>query len=71
MILFHQPTKSYRDRDDLLKALREQFKQGPHVGFHGTYETLEAAVTHKQAIQTIAHDIWKTTGYRFTCVFVR
>ena len=71
MILFHQPTKSYRDRDDLLKALREQFKQGPHVGFHGTYETHEAAVTHKQAIQTIAHDIWKTTGYRFTCVFVR
>ncbi|KAF8151020.1 hypothetical protein B0H34DRAFT_665852 [Crassisporium funariophilum] len=60
------PTILYKDRDDLLNALQDRFKQGPHVDFHATYEMLDSELTHKQRIQTITHEIWKTTGYRFT-----
>lgn len=29
---------------------------------------VDAGVTHKQRVQSVAHEIWKATGYRFTCV---
>ena len=63
-----QPTKSYHDREELLRSLKSTFKQGPDVDFHGTYESSDSGITHKQRIQTVTHEIWKTTGYRFTCV---
>ncbi|KAF5341794.1 hypothetical protein D9611_001377 [Ephemerocybe angulata] len=56
----------YEDRQQLLNALRDQFQRGPDVEFHGSYEMEDAEVTHKQRIQTLTHEIWKTTGYRFT-----
>ncbi|KAF8963149.1 hypothetical protein BDZ97DRAFT_1662073 [Flammula alnicola] len=61
-----EPTTLYRDRDELLVALRDRFRQGPNVDFHGMYEILDPGITHKQRIQTVAHEIWKITGYRFT-----
>ncbi|KAF8871756.1 hypothetical protein BD779DRAFT_1575140 [Infundibulicybe gibba] len=56
----------YDDRTQLITALRERFKQGQHVDFAGTYRMVDPGVTHKQRIQTITHEIWKATGYRFT-----
>ncbi|KDR78681.1 hypothetical protein GALMADRAFT_1262756 [Galerina marginata CBS 339.88] len=61
-----EQTTLYCDRDGLLTALRDQFRQGPDVDFHGVYEMMDPGVTHKQRIQTLVHEIWKTTGYRFT-----
>ena len=51
-----------------MKALQERFKQGPDVDFHGSYEVVDSEPSHKVRIQTVANEIWKTTGYRFTCV---
>ncbi|KAF8193389.1 hypothetical protein BJ912DRAFT_1031165 [Pholiota molesta] len=61
-----KPTKTYQSRDDLLIALRDRFRQGANVDFHGTYDIIDAGVTHKQRVQSVAHEIWKATGYRFT-----
>ena len=66
--LFDEPTKSYHDREALLRSLKSSFSQGPDVDFHGTYESSDSGITHKQRIQTVTHEIWKATGYRFTCV---
>lgn len=63
-----QQANLYQDRQQLLNALREQFQRGPDVEFHGCYEQTDTGVSHKQRIQTITHEIWRTTGYRFTCV---
>lgn len=52
-----------------MKALQDRFKQGPRVDFHGTYETNDPGSNHKARIKSMALDIWKATGYRFTCVF--
>lgn len=65
---FDEPTKLYHDREELLRSLKRCFSQGPDVDFHGMYELSDPGITHKQRIQTITHEIWKTTGYRFTCV---
>ncbi|KAF9007455.1 hypothetical protein BDQ17DRAFT_1388962 [Cyathus striatus] len=62
----NEQTVQYKDRQHLIEGLRERFKQGPEVDFHGYYETPDPGVTHKQRIQTITHEIWKATGYRFT-----
>ena len=53
-----------------MRYLKGSFSQGPDVDFHGTYESSDSGITHKQRIQTITHEIWKTTGYRFTCVII-
>lgn len=57
---------NYEDRQQLLDALKDRFKQSSQVDFHGSYEMMDSEVTHKQRIQTVTHEIWKTTGYRFT-----
>lgn len=49
-------------------AMKERFQQDPHVDFHGTYDVTEPEVNHKTRIQFVANEIWKATGYRFTCV---
>ena len=67
---FDEPTKSYHDREELLRSLKSSFSQGPDVDFHGTYELSDSGITHKQRIQTVTHEIWKATGYRFTCVII-
>ena len=67
---FDEPTKLYHDREELLRSLKSSFTQGPDVDFHGTYESSDSGITHKQRIQTVTHEIWKTTGYRFTCVII-
>ncbi|TFK27837.1 hypothetical protein FA15DRAFT_585584 [Coprinopsis marcescibilis] len=59
-------TAAYSGREELLSALQERFKQGPGVEFHGFFEMKETSMTHKQRVQTLTHEIWKTTGYRFT-----
>lgn len=64
-----KPTTQYGDRNGLLAALQAQFRAVADVDFHGKYEVVDPGVTHKQRIQTVAHEIWKATGYRFTCVF--
>ncbi|KAF8813500.1 hypothetical protein BYT27DRAFT_7220415 [Phlegmacium glaucopus] len=61
-----EPTKLYHDREELLRSLKRCFSQGSEVDFHGIYELSDSGITHKQRIQTVAHEIWKTTGYRFT-----
>ncbi|KAF9475444.1 hypothetical protein BDN70DRAFT_883709 [Pholiota conissans] len=61
-----EPTKVYQSRDELLLALRDRFRHDSNVDFHGTYDMVDSEVTHKQRVQSIAHDIWKATGYRFT-----
>ncbi len=65
---FLQPLILYKGREELLKSLSDRFRQSPHVNFHGTYDIVDAGSTHKARIQSVANDIWKATGYRFTCV---
>jgi hypothetical protein len=67
---FDEPTKVYGDREELLRSLKSSFSQGQDVDFHGTYELSDSGITHKQRIQTVTHEIWKATGYRFTCVII-
>ncbi|CAA7267460.1 unnamed protein product [Cyclocybe aegerita] len=61
-----EATTLFQSRDELLSALRKRFKQTADVDFHGMYEMLDPNTTHKERIQTVANEIWKTTGYRFT-----
>ncbi|KAH6909230.1 hypothetical protein BKA70DRAFT_1400160 [Coprinopsis sp. MPI-PUGE-AT-0042] len=56
----------YTDQLQLLTALRERFQQSPHVEFHGYCEIEDPGVTHRQRVQSMTHEIWKATGYRFT-----
>lgn len=35
--------------------------------FHGTYEINDSGPSHKTRISSVALEIWKATGYRFTC----
>lgn len=51
----------------MLDALKQAFKANHHVDFHGSYELVEASVSHKQRVQSLTVDIWRATGYRFTC----
>ncbi|KAJ6617365.1 hypothetical protein B0H10DRAFT_1760364, partial [Mycena sp. CBHHK59/15] len=48
-------------------ALRDEFKGGKAVDFHGTY-TIRAdpVVSPKERVQMVAAEIWKLGGYRFT-----
>lgn len=48
--------------------MKNRFQEGPHVDFHGSYEVVDDANGHKARIQSVANEIWKATGYRFTCV---
>ncbi|EAU85254.1 hypothetical protein CC1G_10040 [Coprinopsis cinerea okayama7 len=57
---------AYRDIPQLLNALRERFQQGPHVEFHGYCQMEDPGMSHRQRVQTMTNDIWRTTGYRFT-----
>jgi hypothetical protein len=66
-----QPTTQYQGREELLKALQQAFMQTAHVDFNGTFEVPAVeSVGHKERIQSVANDIWKATGYRFTYVTV-
>jgi len=64
-----QPLILYEGREELLNSLSDRFRHSPHVNFHGTYDIIDAGSTHKARVQSVANDIWKATGYRFTCVF--
>ena len=66
--ILDESTKLYHDREELLRSLKSCFSEGPDVDFHGIYELSDAGITHKQRIQTVTHEIWKATGYRFTSV---
>ncbi|KAF9558835.1 hypothetical protein CPC08DRAFT_763693 [Agrocybe pediades] len=61
-----EPTVRYPDANGLLTALKERFEADPHVDFAGVFEFVDNGVTHKERVQLFAHEIWKTTGYRFT-----
>jgi hypothetical protein len=56
----------FEDRNRLIEGLRESFKQGSNVHFAGSYRLCDPVGNHKQRIQTMTHEIWKATGYRFT-----
>lgn len=56
----------YEDCQQLMNALRDRFQQGQDVEFHGNYELSDPGVSHRQRIQTLTNEIWRTTGYRFT-----
>ncbi|KAF8071575.1 hypothetical protein FPV67DRAFT_1650940 [Lyophyllum atratum] len=57
---------AFDNRDELMKALRDCFKESHDINFAASYRTHNDSVTHKQRIQTVTHEIWKATGYRFT-----
>ncbi|KAF9532679.1 hypothetical protein CPB83DRAFT_847186 [Crepidotus variabilis] len=59
-------TISFPDRNQLMQAMKDRFQEGPHVDFHGNYEVVDDASGHKARIQSVANEIWKATGYRFT-----
>ncbi|KAJ7173948.1 hypothetical protein C8R43DRAFT_976713 [Mycena crocata] len=64
-----KPPKSYDDSKELLAALRTTCTDDPEVDFSGSYlvpGSEAGTVSDKQRVQTVSHDIWKATGYRFT-----
>ncbi|KAG6916217.1 hypothetical protein DXG01_007847 [Tephrocybe rancida] len=61
-----QLVKTFESRDQLMKALGVCFQESQSVNFAASYRAHDPGVSHKQRIQTITHEIWKTTGYRFT-----
>ncbi|KAF5379759.1 hypothetical protein D9615_005746 [Tricholomella constricta] len=58
--------KFFESRDELMNALRDAFKESHNINFAASYRAHDPGISHKQRIQTITHDIWKVTGYRFT-----
>lgn len=58
----------FTNREDLVNELRTSFQKTQHVDFAGCYKSNDSGRDHKQCIQTITHEIWKATGYRFTYV---
>ncbi|KAG6888998.1 hypothetical protein C0995_004466 [Termitomyces sp. Mi166 len=64
--MFLQRLKQFENRRQLIQVLGNSFRENQTVDFAGCYRTHEPGVSHKQRIQTITHDIWKATGYRFT-----
>ncbi|KAG6850112.1 hypothetical protein H0H93_001033 [Arthromyces matolae] len=61
-----QRLKTYQNRDELMTALGNCFRESQSVDFAACYSMHEPSISHKQRIQSITHEIWKTTGYRFT-----
>lgn len=66
---FQRPSK-FATKDLMLESLKQSFKTSQTVDFHGSYELVEAGITHKQRVQSLTVDIWRATGYRFTCVSI-
>ncbi|KAJ7352266.1 hypothetical protein DFH08DRAFT_990672 [Mycena albidolilacea] len=69
-----KPPTAYFTSHDLLAALTKSCLEDAQVDFSGSYSvsasstTDAGAVSDKQRVQTVANDVWKATGYRFTCV---
>ncbi|KAG5643282.1 hypothetical protein DXG03_001249 [Asterophora parasitica] len=58
--------KSFTSRDELMKGLGDSFRESQNINLAATYRAHDPGVSHKQRIQSITHDIWAVTGYRFT-----
>ncbi|KAF7327328.1 hypothetical protein MKEN_00310300 [Mycena kentingensis (nom. inval.)] len=68
-----KPPRNYTSGEDLLAALKTMCIAGDEVDFSGSYLVPPAdlgQVSDKQRVQMVTHEIWKSTGYRFTCVVV-
>ncbi|KAJ6553554.1 hypothetical protein DFH09DRAFT_924981, partial [Mycena vulgaris] len=61
--------KTYTSSEELLAALAKTCLEDPEVDFSGSYLVAENdadTLSDKQRVQTVTHEIWKATGYRFT-----
>jgi hypothetical protein len=59
----------YEGSQQLFEAIRNVFKSDDSVDFTGDYEVAaDPLVSDKERTQMLAHEVWKVTGYRFTCV---
>jgi hypothetical protein len=67
-VKFDSP-KMYNSSQSLFENLQSAFRKGNHVEFFGGYHLPEdPLITARQRVRMTIHDIWKTTGYRFTYV---
>ncbi|KAG7444733.1 uncharacterized protein BT62DRAFT_933783 [Guyanagaster necrorhizus] len=59
--------KVYESSQEMLDALRICFMQEKQVDFSGSYIVLnEPPMLDKHRVQLVSHDVWRTSGYRFT-----
>ncbi|KAK6975132.1 hypothetical protein R3P38DRAFT_2810932 [Favolaschia claudopus] len=62
-------TKSFRvfaDAQEMFSAIRQAFRNGNEIIFHGTYLALEdPLITNKEWVELTARELWNVGGYRF------
>ncbi|KAG6831505.1 hypothetical protein H0H92_009773 [Tricholoma furcatifolium] len=58
--------RTFENRDGLIEALSDSFKESHDVDFAASFRTHDPGVSHKQRIKALTHEVWKVTGYRFT-----
>ncbi|KAJ7082846.1 hypothetical protein B0H15DRAFT_851692 [Mycena belliarum] len=61
--------KSYPNGEALLEDLAKSCLEDPEVDFSGSYldaDSTSSALSDKQRVQAVTHEIWRLTGYRFT-----
>ncbi|KAJ7284388.1 hypothetical protein C8J57DRAFT_1216830 [Mycena rebaudengoi] len=56
----------YNDNGDLLSAIHAACLEDAAVDFSGSYSVSGDPLSDKERVQSVTHDIWKATGYRFT-----
>ncbi|KIJ32252.1 hypothetical protein M422DRAFT_265902 [Sphaerobolus stellatus SS14] len=63
-----EPLKSDSARD-FFNSLKNAFVQNTDVEFDGCYEILsDPHISYQEHVKFIAEEVWKVTGYRWTCV---
>jgi hypothetical protein len=66
---FCSKPKHYGSSTETMTALATCFKPGGESSFSGTYTVAnDPPISDKYRIQLVSNDIWRATGYRFTCV---
>ncbi|KAK1222359.1 hypothetical protein PQX77_014797 [Marasmius sp. AFHP31] len=59
--------KRFKDAEDLLQELRQNFSEHPDVDFRGEFTLpTDPLVSDKERVKMMIHEVWKVTGYRFT-----
>ncbi|KAJ7246826.1 hypothetical protein B0H12DRAFT_1220454 [Mycena haematopus] len=67
-----QGAETFPDAESFCDALRAEFKNGKPVDFHGTYPIpVDSMLPPRTRVEMVARELWKLSGFRFTCVSVK
>ncbi|GAW02290.1 hypothetical protein LENED_003935 [Lentinula edodes] len=59
----------YENGVEMMKALAKSFKCPEDSAFFGSFDILNVPeIPDRDRVQLVTYEIWRATGYRFTCV---